>query len=273
MVIYIESVFAFNVLVDYLLLFGAARLAGRTVARRRLLFGAAVGGAYAAVQLFLPRSVLLLLLSLALMGAAAYRGSGRAVKLTLLFFLASCGFAGVVVLLGQGTGSMTRLARGVVAAELPWGVFLLAAGLSYLLISVVFRFGAARTGGEVAEAVITCRGKTVRVRLLRDTGNTLSDPATGLGVAVIDRHALGDLVSEKEAAALPRIPYCSVGQTDGTLPLLHCEGIMLDGKNLGARSVALTERPPGDGGAYAGLWCEGCEKGEKDAATTQTAMG
>ena len=50
MVIYIESVFAFNVLVDYLLLFGAARLAGRTVARRRLLFGAAVGGIYAAVQ-------------------------------------------------------------------------------------------------------------------------------------------------------------------------------------------------------------------------------
>ena len=44
MVIYIESVFAFNVLVDYLLLFGAARVAGRTVARRRLLLGAAVGG-------------------------------------------------------------------------------------------------------------------------------------------------------------------------------------------------------------------------------------
>ena len=273
MVIYVESVLAFNFLLDYLLLFGAARLAGRTVARRRLLRGAAVGGAYAVVQLFLPRSALLLLLSLALMGAAAFSGSGRAVKLTLLFFLISCGFGGTVVLLGQGTGSMTRLARGVVAADLPWGVFLLAAGLSYLLISVVFRYGAAHTGGEVAEAVITCRGKTVRVRLLRDTGNTLSDPATGLGVAVIDRHALGDLVSEKEAAALPHIPYCSVGQTDGTLPLLHCEGIILDGKDLGARSVALTERPPGDGGAYAGLWCEGCEKGEKDAATTQTAMG
>ena len=101
MVIYIESVFAFNVLVDYLLLFGAARVAGRTVARRRLLLGAAVGGIYAAVQLFLPKSVVLLLLGLALMGAAAYRGSGRAVKLTLLFFLASCGLAGVVMLLGH----------------------------------------------------------------------------------------------------------------------------------------------------------------------------
>ena len=31
-----------------------------------------------------------------------------------------------------------------------------------------------------------------RVRLLRDTGNTLCDPVTGLGVPVIDRHALGD---------------------------------------------------------------------------------
>ena len=128
MVIYIESVFAFNVLVDYLLLFGAARVAGRTVARRRLLLGAAVGGIYAAVQLFLPKSVVLLLLGLALMGAAAYRGSGRAVKLTLLFFLASCGLAGVVMLLGQSLGSMARLARSVVTADLPWGVFLIAAG-------------------------------------------------------------------------------------------------------------------------------------------------
>ena len=119
MVIYIESVFAFNVLVDYLLLFGAARVAGRTVARRRLLLGAAVGGIYAAVQLFLPKSVVLLLLGLALMGAAAYRGSGRAVKLTLLFFLASCGLAGVVMLLGQSLGSMARLARGGAVGRLP----------------------------------------------------------------------------------------------------------------------------------------------------------
>lgn len=272
MVIYVESVLAFNFLLDYLLLFGAARLAGRTVARRRLLFGAAVGGAYAAVQLFLPRSALLLLLALAVMGAAAFSGSGRAVKLTLLFFLASCGFAGVVVLLGQGTRSMRRLARGVVAADLPWGIFLIAAGLSYLLLSVVFRFGAARTGREVAEAVITYRGKTARVRLLRDTGNTLCDPVTGLGVPVIDRHALGDLISEEETATLPHIAYCSVGNADGTLPLLRCEAITVDEIKLGSRAVALAEHPLGDGGAYAGLWCEGCEKGEKHGELAQNAV-
>ena len=263
MVIYIESVFAFNVLVDYLLLFGAARVAGRTVARRRLLLGAAVGGIYAAVQLFLPKSVVLLLLGLALMGAAAYRGSGRAVKLTLLFFLASCGLAGVVMLLGQSLGSMARLARGV---------FLIAAGTSYLLLSVVFRYGAARTGSETADVVIAYRGKTARVRLLRDTGNTLCDPVTGLGVPVIDRHALGDLISEEETATLPHIAYCSVGNADGTLPLLRCEAITVDEIKLGPRAVALAEHPLGDGGAYAGLWCEGCEKGEKHGELAQNAV-
>ena len=271
MVIYIESVFAFNVLVDYLLLFGAARLAGRTVARKRLLLGAAVGGIYAAVQLILPSSGLFLLLSLAGMGTAAYYGSGRAVKLTLLFFLASCGLAGVVVLLGQSLGSMTRLARGVMTADLPWGVFLLAAGMAYLLLSVVFRYGAARTGKETADVIVAYRGKTARVRLLRDTGNTLCDPATGLGVPVIDRHALGDLIGEEEAAALPHIAYCSVGNADGTLPLLRCEGIIVDGIKLEPRAVALAEHPLGDGGAYAGLWCEGCERGNH-ATISQNAV-
>ena len=235
MVIYIESVFAFNVLVDYLLLFGAARVAGRTVARRRLLLGAAVGGIYAAVQLFLPKSVVLLLLGLALMGAAAYRGSGRAVKLTLLFFLASCGLAGVVMLLGQSLGSMARLARGVVTADLPWSVFLIAAGTS--------------AKGGIVVAI-----------------------SAGLGVPVIDRHALGDLISEEETATLPHIAYCSVGNADGTLPLLRCEAITVDEIKLGSRAVALAEHPLGDGGAYAGLWCEGCEKGEKHGELAQNAV-
>ena len=272
MVIYIESVFAFNVLVDYLLLFGAARLAGRTVARRRLLLGAAVGGGYAVVQLVLPKSVVFLLLSLALMGAAAYRGSGRAVKLTLLFFLVSCGLAGVVMLLGQSLGSMARLARGVVAADLPWGVFLIAAGVSYLLFSVVFRYGAARTGKETADVTLAYRGRSARVRLLRDTGNLLTDPLTGRGVPVVDIHALGGLISAEEAAALPRIAYCSVGNADGMLPLLRCEGITLDGVELGQRAIALMEHLPGDGGAYAGLWCEGEEKGEKHGELAQNVV-
>ena len=110
------------------------------------------------------------------------------------------------------------------------------------------------------------------MRLLRDTGNTLCDPVTGLGVPVIDRHALGDLISEEETATLPHIAYCSVGNADGTLPLLRCEAITVDKIKLGPRAVALAEHPLGDSGAYAGLWCEGCEKGEKHGELAQNAV-
>lgn len=264
MVVYWDLVIAFNVLVDYLLLFAASRLAGRAVARVRLLLGALLGGVYAALQLLFPRSVPALLLALALMGAAAFYGSGRALKLTLLFFLSSCGLAGAVLLLGQCTGGLARLARGVLSADLPWGVFFLAGGLSYLLLGVIFRDGAAYTGGAVAWAELQYRGRTARVRLLRDTGNTLRDPVTGLGVPVIDRHALASLIGEEEAQTLPRIACCTIGSAEEHLPLLCCEAFSLDGKPLGARSVALAERSPG--GACVGLWCAG-EKEENDAQT------
>ena len=75
-----------------------------------------------------------------------------------------------------------------------------------------------------------------------------------------------------ETATLPHIAYCSVGNADGTLPLLRCEAITVDEIKLGPRAVALAEHPLGDGGAYAGLWCEGCEKGEKHGELAQNAV-
>lgn len=264
MVVYWDMVFLFNFLVDYLLLFGASRLAGRCIPRKRLLFAALIGGGYASAQLLFSCTAALLLPVLALIGAVAFRGSGRALKLTLLFFLSACALAGIVLIIGQLGGSASRLARGVVFAELPWGVFFLAGGVAWLFLTLIFRDGASQTGEATAELTLSRRGKTSRVRLLRDTGNTLADPRTGLGVPVIDRRALGELITAEEAAALPRIDYCSVGSHAGTLLLMDCEAVILDGILLGARSVALTEQT--FSGAYAGLWCDGAEKTEGEYA-------
>ena len=54
MVVYLDRVFLLNLLVDYLLLLSAARLAGRTVPRLRLLGAAAFCAAYAVLRLVLP---------------------------------------------------------------------------------------------------------------------------------------------------------------------------------------------------------------------------
>jgi stage II sporulation protein GA (sporulation sigma-E factor processing peptidase) len=52
-VVYLDSVFALNALVDYLLLAAAARLADLPVCRGRWVLGALLGGVYAAA-VFLP---------------------------------------------------------------------------------------------------------------------------------------------------------------------------------------------------------------------------
>ena len=52
-VVYIDSLFLLNLIVDYLLLLGAARLSGAVLCRPRLALGAVLGAAYACA-VFLP---------------------------------------------------------------------------------------------------------------------------------------------------------------------------------------------------------------------------
>lgn len=273
MVIYIESVFAFNVLVDYLLLFGAARVAGRTVARektfarrggRRYLCGSAALFAekrrfVAAWARFDGR------------GGVSRQWAGGQADAAVFPCLVRPRWRGDALRAESGVDGAPCARRGdsrPAVGRLPdrCGDVVFAA-----FRRVPLRRGADRErDGGCGHRLI--EEKRPAWRLLRDTGNTLCDPVTGLGVPVIDRHALGDLISEEETATLPHIAYCSVGNADGTLPLLRCEAITVDEIKLGSRAVALAEHPLGDGGAYAGLWCEGCEKGEKHGELAQNAV-
>ena len=75
-VIYVDTLFLLNGVIDYLLLLAAARLAGEPLARWRFALGGALGGLYA-VAIFLPGCAFLAhplcrLGSLALKLVAAY---------------------------------------------------------------------------------------------------------------------------------------------------------------------------------------------------------
>ena len=166
--------------------------------RLRLLGAAAFGAAYAVLRLVLPCSPWLTAAAFVGMALLAFRGTGRAFKLGLLTLLLSCALGGGVLLLGQCCGSLGRIARGVIFAQLPWGVLLGAMGVTYLLLSTVFRGGARHDGGELLRVRLTRGGKTVTLRLLYDSGNLLTDPLTGESVPVIGQSALRALLPERE---------------------------------------------------------------------------
>ena len=103
-VVYVDSVFVLNGLMDYLLLLVTARLAGIPLRRRRYLLAALAGAAYA-VAVFLPGMGFLSAPPVkaaagVLMALIAYGGEARLARLTLLFFALSCALAGSVLALG-----------------------------------------------------------------------------------------------------------------------------------------------------------------------------
>ena len=88
-VVYVDSVFCLNTLMDYLLLRCTARLAGVPPRRWRLLLAAALGGGYA-VAVFLPGCGFLSALPVKLAAGAAlaltaFGAERRPLRLTLLF--------------------------------------------------------------------------------------------------------------------------------------------------------------------------------------------
>lgn len=89
-VIYVDTLFLLNALVDYLLLLCAARLAGEPLKRLRFALGAVLGGGYA-VAIFLPGLGFLerpacQLAAAVLMVLAAFWGSRRLGRQVLIFF-------------------------------------------------------------------------------------------------------------------------------------------------------------------------------------------
>ena len=107
-VVYLDSVFLFNALLDYLLFLSTARLAGIPLRRRRYLLCGVLGGLYAAA-VFLPGGGFLtetlvkagvgLLLALIAFGRETHF-----LRLTLLTVAIACALAGTVLALGLLAG-------------------------------------------------------------------------------------------------------------------------------------------------------------------------
>jgi len=168
MVIYLDAFMGLNFLVDLCLLLGVNRLSGHPPGVKRAAAAAALGGGYAGACLvpgftFLANG-LWRTVSLGLMGWTAFGADRSGWSRSVLFVLLSMALGGLAVTME--TGGM--------------GLAVCAGGLALLC-----RMGLRSRGRQCVDAAVTYRGKTIRVRALRDTGNTLRDPITGETVTVL----------------------------------------------------------------------------------------
>ena len=280
-VVYIDALFLLNFVVDYLLLLCAGRLAGEVLHRGRLALGAALAGAYAAA-VFLPGMGFLLhplckLAAAVLALLIGYGGSRCLLRVTLVFFAVSAAFAGGILALELLGGRGLTLENGVFSSAMDLRLILLSAAGCYVVITLLFQRSARHTAArqELVPAVLTLDGRRVALTALVDTGNTLTDPATGRPVMVAEGEKVAGLFPSGQApdeadlrdpvAALERLsqagflgrcrllPYQAVGVECGMLLSLRLDGARVGREDYGTLLVALSPNRLSDGGGYSAL--------------------
>lgn len=273
-VVYIDSLFLLNLIVDYLLLLGAARLSGAVLFRPRLALGAALGAAYACA-VFLPELGFLThpAVELSVAGAMALIafGGGRRLLRSFLAFLAlSCALGGGVLALSLLGARGVGLERGVLSPHVDLGVLLLSAAGCYAVASLVFRRSAGHGTRELVSAVLILEGRQVTVTALLDTGNTLTDPATGRGVLVVEgekvaplldcpleeaqlRDPVGTLARMERNGRFRLLPYQTVGVECGLLLAVRLDRVRIGEREYSGVLAALSPNRLSDGGTYSAL--------------------
>lgn len=272
-VVYIDLLFLLNLTANYLLLLGAGRLSGAVLKRWRIALGGAAGALYA-VLLFIPGLAWLAawpckLVSGVLMPLIAYGGERALLRVTLLFFAASAGLAGLVLAAELLGGTGLTLENGVLYSEFDLRLLLLLFVVCYFAMSLLFRRIGSHSRRELVELRIVIGARTAAVTALLDSGHTLTDPVTNRPVVVADASCILPLLPERVDPFQPvesvkrcrmaglsgarLIPYRAVGVDCGMLLAVRAAGVTAGERELGALLIALSPTPVDDGGGYQAL--------------------
>ncbi len=241
MIVYADVLFLTNFVINAGLLYATALLSKADHSSRRVVTGAALGAAYALLMFFPNLRFCYTLLFKLVFGAALvavvfhparffdfFRISGIFYALSFLF-----GGAVLGVLLLTDAGLMTRatVQNGILYFDLPAGVLLGTVSVCFLGVLVWKKTAPLRLRKQslYREVTVCCDGKSVTLRALVDTGNTLTDPLTLTPVMIAERDALRELLppcptfSVEELSAggmatrLRVIPFTSLGTKHGLL--------------------------------------------------------
>lgn len=256
-VVYIDVLFAVNLILNYFILLTVSRMLHRQDKRLRLLLGAMVGAVYALLILlpemsFLFTAMLKILLSIGIV-LAAYRVNGfkSLLQLTLLFYLVSFLFGGLIFALYMFCTPPGMLMRnGVVYFDISPVTLILFAGVCYVAITLLSRL-VRRHESHFYRLALTVDGKTISISALLDTGNSLCEPLSGMPVLVAEYGAvqtllprslrpmfqkgllqtLPDLEGTSWEKRLRMVPYGGLNGKGGVLPAFRPDELAVTIKN------------------------------------------
>lgn len=274
--IYVDSLFALNMIIDYFLLLCSAKVCGVRLRRPRYAAAAALGATWAVVTVmpdmaFFAAAPMKLALA-GFMTLVSFGGEKRLFRCFIVFLAVSAAFGGAVWAASMLAGA-TVTERLYIPVSLR--ILLLSFAACYFAVSLVF----GRAAKKAERVIVSCRvdlgGRSVTFSALRDTGNGLFDPISGSAVAVAETAVLLPLFPAGAAEALCSpspseaveklsvlpgcdrrfrlIPYSAVGTSYGLLPAFRPDAVVVDGADETGLIIALTAARLSEGGEYSAI--------------------
>lgn len=220
-VVYTDSVFFLNALMDYFLLLATAILSGIPLKRKRYVASAFLGGIYA-VCCFFPEFHFLFETSLKvafgiLLSFIAFGNEEHFLRLTVIFFGLSCGFAGIVLAMGLFSKGSIPSVNGIFYTDINFQVLLIASTSVYLLLTFVFRSSVSHSvNGRWLTVRLSLEEKVISFAALYDTGNSLRDPMNGKPVLILSKDTWKSILKKCVMNQLP-----SFSSSEDLLLYLH----------------------------------------------------
>ena len=239
--VYIDVLFFINLLINLILLYVSARLLSLKIKPLRFLIASFFGALYSVLIFFPDFNVFYsgsakLLSSLAIIAIAFNIKGWRLYFKTLgIFYLVTLLFGGCVFALFYLSGIGSRVGavikNGIIYFDLPWQFLFFSIGISYIIISGIWKSILNRArGNSFVSLNIEYSGSNATIRALLDTGNSLFEPISHSPVIVTEFGEIKNILPESIRAAVESgninfeenfkirvIPFSSVGKENGLL--------------------------------------------------------
>lgn len=201
-VIYADILLVINLAVDYLVLFGTARLAGAQFKRLRGLFAAVLGAVYSLVILFpLSKAVFAVtrFAASAVMVLIAFgkRKPKEFFRLLMIFYICGFLFSGFMMLINSLIRADSFFVKGgIVYFEFSAMGIVLSGTAAFAVTEILRRLFRHGEPEGCSMARIFYGGKSTVLKGFEDTGNSLCEPFSGTPVAVASAESVSGILPE-----------------------------------------------------------------------------
>lgn len=224
--LYIDVLFLVNFLMDYILLLITKQVLKCKGGYGRICLGAALGAFLTCVivAIQIPYAFIKLLLFHALVTAVMLivglpiRGIRNYAKAVIVLYISGVLVGGIFSFLDQ------YVQIGSLFFALAVASYYLASG-SLGVLNRVFHFGASRY-----HVTLYLNGNCCEAEAILDTGNRLTDQLTGKAVSIISSRLADQLLEKKYLEGVRYIPYRTVGNHSGAIPVIPVDKIQVVGR-------------------------------------------